>query len=126
MKNFLRVVLLLALAGCATATTANYERVLNSWVGFKEIDLVRDWGPPNRAYELSGRRFFEYTEQRIVHVPSVPPTYQRTVIGNTVYATPVGVGQPGYTAIRGCTTTFELEDDTIVAWHSRGDSCVRE
>ena len=45
--------LLAALAVTSCATTANYEKILQSWVGNSEDHLVESWGPPQRSYALS-------------------------------------------------------------------------
>ena len=58
------------LASCAT--TAGYERILNSWVGREEIDLVRSWGPPLQAYETAGRKFLSYSSEKMVYRAASP------------------------------------------------------
>lgn len=58
--------ILSALAGCAT--TANYEKILSSWVGSMELDLVRKWGPPQQSYEAGGRKFLVYLSSRNVYL----------------------------------------------------------
>lgn len=45
------ILVLLLLAGCAT--TAGYEKILNSWVGDNVDHLVSSWGPPASSYQLS-------------------------------------------------------------------------
>jgi hypothetical protein len=42
MKKLLIILFGIFMIGCAT--TANYEKILSSWVGANEIDLVRAWG----------------------------------------------------------------------------------
>jgi len=39
------------LSGCAT--TANYEEILDTWVGSHVDDLVVSWGPPQGTFDLS-------------------------------------------------------------------------
>ena len=56
--------LLAALAVTSCATTANYEKILQSWVGNSEDHLVESWGPPQRSYALSdGGEVIEYVRQ---------------------------------------------------------------
>jgi hypothetical protein len=119
---FRRLLLLgtLSVAGCAT--TAGYEKVLNSWVGAQEIDLVRSWGPPIQAYEAGGRKFIVYAARRNIYLPGTAPTYQTNVIGNTAYTTPVG-GSPSMNINMSCTTTFELDGSRVVAWTYKGNDC---
>ena len=91
MFRYLAIVAVFALSGCAT--TAGYEKVLDSWVGAQEVDLVRSWGPPVQAYETGGRKFIVYSAKRNVCLPSLSPTYQANVVGDTAYTTAVG-GSP--------------------------------
>jgi hypothetical protein len=69
------------LAGCAT--TANYEKILQSWVGASELELVRKWGTPQRVYETGGTKFLTYASSRNIYIPGTAPQYQTTYIGNT-------------------------------------------
>lgn len=114
------VIAVVALTACAT--TAGYEKLVNSWVGAQEIDLVRSWGAPVQTYEAGGRKFIVYTSHRNVYVPGMAPTYQTTIIGNTAYTNPVG-GSPDMNITRSCTTTFELEGTKIVSGSYRGNGC---
>lgn len=123
MVRGLSIVCLLALSACAT--TAGYEKLLNSWVGAQEIDLVRSWGPPEQAYETGGRKFIAYTSRRNVYMPGVAPTYQTNVIGKTAYTTAVG-GTPAMNISKSCMTTFELEGSRIVSWSYKGNDCRAE
>lgn len=52
MKNSLPLAIAIAAILSACATTANYEKILQSWVGSEEIDLIRKWGPPNKVTRL--------------------------------------------------------------------------
>lgn len=113
-------ILMLALGGCAT--TAKYEKVLNSWIGADELSLVRKWGPPQQTYESGGRKFLTYVSGRNVYVPGTAPSYTTTVIGNTVYTNPVG-GSPGYSVQKQCNTTFEVENGKILSWRWQGNDC---
>lgn len=113
--------LLLILTGCAT--TANYEKILNSWVGATELDLIREWGPPQQSYEAGGRKFVVYTSSRNVYISGTAPSYTTTIIGNTAYTRPVG-GTPGQNIGLSCQTTFEILDDRIVSWRWQGNDCT--
>lgn len=120
MKNGLTWITVVFLVGCAT--TANYEAILNSWVGQREVDLVRKWGPPVQSYEAGESKFLVYSSQRNVYMPGVAPSYQTTYIGNTAYTNRVG-GSPAYNIGMVCVTTFELKNDRIVSWQWRGNDC---
>jgi hypothetical protein len=108
--------------GCATATVAGYERMLDAWVGTDEVELLRAWGAPDRSYEAGGRRFIAYTTRRNVHYPGTTATTHVTVVDGTAHAVTVG-GAPGWSEERACSTTFELDGGKVVAWSHRGDDC---
>jgi hypothetical protein len=108
------------LAACAT--TAGYEKILNSWVGMQELDLVRSWGPPAQTYETGGRKFIVYTSRRNVYMPGVAPSYQTTVVGNTAYTNQIG-GSPAMNIGMSCATTFELDGTRIISWSYKGNDC---
>jgi len=116
----LLIVLANVLASCAT--TAGYEKLLSSWVGAQEIDLVRSWGPPIQSYETGGRKFIVYSSSRTVYLPGSAPSYQTTVIGNTAYTNAVG-GSPPMNIGKSCTTTFELDGSKVVSWSYKGNDC---
>lgn len=44
------IFILLSIAGCAT--TANYEKILQTYVGHDADELVTNWGPPANSYEM--------------------------------------------------------------------------
>ncbi len=120
MKKLL--ITLLALITTACATTANYEKILNSWVGAKEIDLVRSWGAPDNQYESSGTKFLTYQRTSNIYMPGTSPTYTTTVIGNTAYTSSSG-GSPAYNIHMSCKTTFEVKNERIVNWRWEGNGC---
>jgi len=111
----------LALAGCAT--TVNYERILSSWVGSTELDLVRQWGPPQQSYEAGGSKFLVYSSSRNLYLPGTVPTYTTTVVGNTAYTTSSG-GTPAQNIGFSCQTTFEVAGKRIVSWRWQGNDCT--
>lgn len=108
------------LAGCAT--TANYEKLLSSWVGHSELELIRAWGSPVGQYESGGVRFVTYEQRRNVFIPGTNPTYQTNIIGNTAYTTAVG-GSPAYNIPLSCRTTFEIQNERVTSWRWEGNGC---
>lgn len=121
MIRSLTIMSVLALSACATA--AGYEKVLKSWVGAQEIDLVRSWGAPAQVYEAGGRKFIAYSSRRNVYLPGIAPTYQTNVVGNTAYTTAVG-GSPATNIGMSCLTTFELDASRVVSWTYKGNDCT--
>ena len=118
--RFAFLVSLLVLGGCAT--TENYEKMLGSWVGASELELVRRWGAPQRTFDSGGRKFLEYASDRNVFIPGVAPTYTTSMIGNTAYTKRVG-GSASQNIAKSCQTTFELLNDRIQSWRYYGNDC---
>ena len=112
--------LVLVLAACAT--TAGFEKILNSFVGQPEHELVRSWGVPQGVYESEGVRFLSYTRSGMAYVPGVAPTYQTTMIGRTAYTQPIG-GMPAMYIPKRCDTTFEVRGGIITSWRWEGNAC---
>jgi hypothetical protein len=119
-RTLLLSIACLILAGCAT--TANYEKMLDTWVGAPELELVRSWGPPIRSYETSGRKFLVYQSNRNVVIRGTAPSYTTTFVGNTAFINPVG-GSPSRNVEFKCQTTFELSEAKVVSWRYEGNDC---
>ena len=47
------ILMLLALAGCATANSDNYAAGLKEWVGQSELSLYEGWGTPDNTLYLT-------------------------------------------------------------------------
>lgn len=108
------------MVGCAT--TENYEKMLNSWVGAQELDLVRRWGAPTQSYEAAGRKFVTYSSSRNIFIPGTAPTYTTTLVGNTAYTNRVG-GTSAQNIGMSCQTTFEIYQERVVSWRHAGNDC---
>jgi hypothetical protein len=138
--RFLILVLLL-LAGCAT--TAGYEKVLNTWVGQSADRLISSWGAPANSTQLSnGGRVLEYSNQRNVQVggytTTVPQTTYQTGTTN-VYGSNGGSAYGNYngtsttyvqrtTPVQNitmqCVTRFTVNaQGTITNWAWQGNDC---
>lgn len=115
------------LTGCAT--TANYERVLSSWVGSDADQLIRSWGPPSSTFPLSnGGQVFVYSRGRS-STYTTPMQVQQgpgMFIGNTYYPGQTTVtGGQAYNIRHSCRTQFEVDSSNrIVSWRWEGNSCV--
>ena len=86
------VFVLFAIVGCAT--TANYNKILNTWVGSHVDRLVSSWGPPQNSFPLSsGGQVIEYVTSRNVTVGGFT-TYkpQTTYHSGSVYGSYGGYG----------------------------------
>ena len=118
--NAFLLVTILALSGCAT--TANYEKMLTTWIGAPEIDLYRSWGTPDGQYEVSGTKFVTFTRGGNMIMPGTAPTYQTTFVGNTAFTNAYG-GSPAYNIQLTCRTTFEIRNERVVSWRWEGNNC---
>lgn len=108
------------LVGCAS--TRNYEAMLNTWVGSPEDALLQKWGPPSNVYQSGTAKYLTFAKSGSAYVPGTLPTYQTSVVGNTVYSTPVG-GTAGYTVSKNCNTTFIVQNGRVVSWRWDGNAC---
>jgi len=111
---------LVVLTSCAT--TANYEKILNSWMGSHVDNLVSSWGPPTSSFPMSdGGMMIEYLRQGNAYIPG-PVTYTPVTIYNSTawiaHQTP-GQNIPVY-----CRTCFRIRPDrTIGSWSYQGNDC---
>ena len=98
-------------AGCAT--TENYEKILDNWIGEHVDDLVLSWGSPQATHELpSGNKIVEYHDRRIVFVPGS-------------YTMPALPPPQNYTF--SCKTRFVIDQSGVVTkWDWEGDDCIAE
>jgi hypothetical protein len=92
------------LSGCAT--TANYEKMLSSWVGSHVDNLVSKWGPPRSSYPLSdGGAVLEYSNQRNVQIGGYTTTVPQTTY-NSGTANAYGTGGSASGTYSGTSTTY--------------------
>jgi hypothetical protein len=130
-KVGLLTLMFMGLAGCATR--ANYEKILNTWVGKPVDKLVLSWGPPNSSYKLTdGRTIIEYASSRTVTTggnsvtrPETSYHYDigsRSTVATTAYVTET---TPVYTDEYTCKTRFIIgTDGKIASGTAKGNDCV--
>jgi hypothetical protein len=109
-----------ALASCATS--ANYEKILASWTGHGETDLLDSWGPPASVFESNDTRYLTYIRGNTTLFPGAAPSYQSTIVGNTIYTNQIG-GMSPLIVNRHCKTTFAIRDGIIRSWRWEGNAC---
>jgi hypothetical protein len=112
--------LIILLTGCATE--AGFKEKMDTWVGRPVGDLIMAWGAPNQTYESGGTKYLTYVHSTEVEMPGTSPSYNSYVIGNNVYTDAVG-GSPPYTIHAECDVTFQIVDEKIVGYSSRGNNC---
>jgi len=105
-----------ALTACTPAPTLD-ER-LGYLVGRTEGMLVGDLGVPSRTYEVEGKRYLQYDQERSVPV-SAPTPWVMTPWG----LRPSYYGGGIYYRPAQCSITFTLIDGRVQAFSYRGDAC---
>lgn len=94
----------------ACATTENYERKLDSWIGSSESALVSQWGAPASTYQMDGGKVLSYQYSG----------------GVSAYGTPV-YGSYIVNAVNNyCNTDFFIENGVISKWRWQGNMCKSE
>lgn len=130
--------LVFLISGCAT--TKNYEKVLDTWMGSTADDLVNSWGPPQNSYTRNdGGKVLEYAKQSSFKIGgftySTPVTTQHTGSLNTLRGGTYNYSGtsttyeerqvPVQTFTTSCVTRFIVDkNDTIRSWSWEGDACV--
>lgn len=108
------------LAGCAT--TAKYERMLDSWIGAPERELIYAWGVPIRSYSVDANlKFLTFRDERTLYVPGYS-TSSTNVYGNSMMTTTYG--DNGTTLGLTCETTFGIRYGLVVSYRYEGNNCV--
>jgi hypothetical protein len=111
------IAFLLLVSGCAT--TANYQVMINTWIGHDQNDLISSWGPPNQTYRMpNGNVMFTWLHERMKAEYS-PGT--GTLPDGTEYLT---ADQTGSTRIW-CKTTFTTVGGRVTHARWEGNGCVR-
>ncbi len=106
----------LLLAGCIS--TANYEQVLDTWIGSTETELVAVWGVPARMYDAKdGARVLTYEDSDNLQTPTTATT---NVVGGTAYTTIHGGQEVEFS----CRTTFVIRSGVVASWSHDGNYCV--
>jgi hypothetical protein len=103
MKSLLLLACIFMAIGCAT--TANYEKKLQTWMGSDVNALIASWGPPDQVFPMSnGNKIYSYAKNG-------GATSQ--LIYGTVYTTSYW-----------CKTNFTTDpSDKIINWAWEGNSC---
>ena len=141
MKKLISIAAVVLLAGCAT--TANYDKVLQSWIGADVDSLVASWGVPVGSFPTAnGGKIIEYSRQRAIQIGGYTTTTpQTTYTAGT--ANVYGVRSATYGAYSGtsttyvqsttpvqniamqCMTRFTIDErGRIAAWARQGNDCT--
>ena len=119
MKKHLWIVVLgLFLSGCATQ--ANYVKILDSWVGATESQLVNSWGPPLGSYTKdNGGKILTYQQTGAYNLPGTPVIDSMTNLPTRT---------AGPTVFTNCTTRFYTSpiSGKIINWEYQGNNCIAQ
>jgi hypothetical protein len=116
----LLIVIFSLLAGCAT--TENFEKKLNVYIGKSETQLVTQEGIPTSMYENEGVRYLTYSQTESGVIPGFPPQVSTTYIGGKAYTRSIGGSLPiGYT--NSCSVTFTIVNKVVMSWQHKGNAC---
>jgi len=116
------IILLFVIGLSACATTANYEKILNSWVGANVNQLVSSWGYPENSFTApNGNTVYAYNSSGSYTTPTnTTTTYSG--YGNSVYANTSTTG--GQTYNYTCQTFIEFNQKNIITtWSWKGNNC---
>jgi hypothetical protein len=111
---------LLVLTGCATS--ANYQKNLNAWIGEDESALVAKWGKPNKTYDVDGFTYLVYNTTGEASSPGINTESQNTVAGTSIFGGANG-WIPSLTFWSTCQTTFEIQKGKVVTFEFKGADC---
>ena len=119
------------------ATTAKYEKLLDTWMGGNVNDLVSQWGAPSSSYKMSnGNTILTYMRSRSGAIPIYnqpqSTTHQGTIYGSgggmTSYSgtSTSSYGTTTYMPVTwSCKTEFTVDTrDMIINWRYQGNNCV--
>jgi hypothetical protein len=111
--------LLLALLAAGCAQGPSLQERLSAWIGRGEGDLVAAFGVPVRTYEVEGRRFLEFEQNRSVPIAQPDPWFGSPWGPRRGYWPP-----PPAIATLGCSLTFELRERRVEGFSFRGQGCL--
>lgn len=119
-KTILLIFLLVVLSACGT--TAQYEEVLDSWVGSNANELVQAWGYPENSFSTpNGNTVYVYRDSSGFTMPTETNSTFSS-LGNTVHGRSTTTG--GQRVNLTCTTYFDInKSNIIVKWGWEGNNC---
>jgi glutathione peroxidase-family protein len=127
MSHWKRVILLgvLLVSGCAT--TQNYDKMLNSFVGRSVHEVLLKWGEPQKNYSLpDGTNAIEYITSRhvdeYVNKPYIPEYSGTSYLPPDVYIATPDI----YRKILWCRTKFIVDQrGMVISWSHEGNDCKK-
>ena len=124
LENYIRcgtALFIVITGGCAT--TAGYERVLNTWVGASEASLVNSsWGIPDGSYQTGGRKYLTYNSSRAYTTPVSTELNCSSSHAGATYCDTSMYG--GTTYNYSCKTTFYVEINRVIGYKFKDNDCT--
>lgn len=120
IRKYAAVLAVILVTACQTATTENYNSILDSWIGQGKKDLVLSWGIPDREYRLDpSTELVSYKSRRQIYYPG---NYSLCTAYDRSFGTCAG-GFPPYLQYLSCETTFTVVSGKISQWRHEGNDC---
>jgi hypothetical protein len=98
--------LLLASASCAKPTAVQRAPLLASFIGARDADVVRQFGPPTRSFDEGALRTLIYNRTTTERLQFAPRGYSRPVVADFP-----------------CQIAFILESGRVRSFDQRGGGC---
>jgi len=128
-KLLLVLIFPIVLVGCIRST-ANYEKVLKTWVGQPASKLLRSWGRPANTTRISRSVIvYNYVQKRRIWVPGytynkhVSTTYHNSRYRSHVHQNYVPTRVRGYSVVKHCITGFVARKGIVTKWSWKGNDC---
>ncbi len=119
------ILMLLALAGCATANSDNYAAGLKEWVGQSELSLYEGWGTPdNTLYLTPDEKVVTYAKTFAKPVDDETEPYSNEVYYPAITTDSYGYPSNGNFTTYYCRTSFTIRNGTVISYSFNGDDCV--
>lgn len=122
MRKLLVTIFSVCLIGCATTT--QFQKNMNSFLGSSEGDLIQHFGMPQQVYEdSSGNRYLSFQRASNIYLPGTAPTYTTQRIGNGTYQTYQSGGVVPTNMHFSCNLVFQLQYGLVSSWRASGNDC---
>lgn len=117
------VLLVLFMLSACVDMSAEYAKMLDTWIGAPEIALIRTWGTPVRTYDVGDITYITFRDSSIYSTSGTSPSYQTSFYGHSAYTTAYGGSSPSVHQLQ-CETTFGIHSGRVVDYTFQGNHCV--
>lgn len=113
MKKYMSILSLgLFVLVAACTSQEEYLASLRQYNGMSEAALVEKFGPPDRVYDVGGKRYISYISRSTYAEPDTT-FYGGTYGGGVGLGTGIGMGNGGRYRVRECENTFVLANGVV-------------